>query len=41
VLATPIRESELSEIPEILDRLVSEWLGYCESVGGLKLKKIK
>jgi len=41
VLATPIRESELAEIPEILDRLVSEWLGYCESVGGLKLKKIK
>jgi hypothetical protein len=36
-LTAPIDLSTRSGAPETLDQLVSEWLGYCESVGGLKL----
>lgn len=36
-LTAPIDLSTRSGTSEALDQLVSEWLGYCESIGGLKL----
>lgn len=38
---TPLKPNELGSAGEVLDKLVSEWLGYCKSVGGLNLKKFK
>ncbi|MEK7406364.1 MAG: hypothetical protein AAB225_14780 [Acidobacteriota bacterium] len=38
-LETPIKPEEIGSAAEVLDTLMREWLGYCKSVGGLKLKK--
>lgn len=38
-LTAPINLSTRSSAAETLDQLVSDWLVYCESIGGLKLKK--
>ena len=40
-VTTPISLSTRSVASEVLDKLVSDWLGYCESIGGLKLKKTR
>jgi hypothetical protein len=39
LLNIPLKLDELGRLSDTLDQLVLEWLGYCESVGGLKLKK--
>jgi hypothetical protein len=36
-----MKPDELGSAGRILDDLVLEWLGYCESVGGLGLNKYK
>lgn len=38
LLKTPVKLDELGGLPDTLDQLVLKWLGYCESIGGLKLK---
>lgn len=37
MLTTRIAVDEIANAPEVLDRLMEEWLGYCESAGGIKL----
>jgi hypothetical protein len=39
LLKTPVKLGELGSLADTLDQLVLKWLGYCESIGGLKLKK--
>ena len=41
ILTRPIKLEELGSLGEVLDSLVLEWLGYCKSIGGLGLKKLK
>jgi hypothetical protein len=37
VLTQPIKRQDLGSAPDVLDALTLEWLGYCQSIGGLKL----
>jgi len=39
LLETQVKLNELDGLSDTLDQLVLEWLGYCEPIGGLKLKK--
>jgi hypothetical protein len=39
LLETQVKLNELGGLSDTLDQLVLEWLGYCEPIGGLKLKK--
>jgi len=41
MLTSLMKPDELGSAGRILDDLVLEWLGYCESVGGLGLNKYK
>lgn len=38
-LTMPIKLAEPAAVSKTLDDLILEWVGYCESIGGLKLKK--
>lgn len=41
LLRTEIKPDEIESAGKVLDDLALEWLGYCESIDGLGLKKLK
>lgn len=38
-LDTPVTVSEPTSVSQTLDDLISEWVHYCDSIGGLRLKE--
>jgi hypothetical protein len=38
-LDAPVNATEPASVGQILDNLLSDWIDYCKSIGGLKLKE--